>query len=119
MSTFPVLKTGAVIQVPTSRTMQFATDVVQFVDGSEQRFRSYAQPYHRWIVKFDALDEAELRNIRAFVQQVNGAAGLFSFTDPWDGTVYPTCTLEGDTTTDSLTGAMQGGTSLSIRENRT
>jgi hypothetical protein len=119
MSTFPVLKTGAVIQMPASRTIQFATDVVQFIDGSEQRFRSYAQAYHRWIVKFDLLDDAELRNIRAFVQQVNGAAGLFSFTDPWDGTVYATCSLEDDTITDSVTGPMQSAARLTIRENKT
>jgi hypothetical protein len=119
MSTFPVLKTGAVIQVPTSRTMQFATDVVQFMDGTEQRYCEYALPYHSWIVKFNALDDGELQNIRAFVQQMNGAAGLFSFTDPWDETVYPTCSLQGDTVTDSLTGPFQTGTSLSIRENRT
>jgi hypothetical protein len=119
MSTFPVLKTGAVIQVPASRAIQFLTDVVQFLDGSEQRFRSYAQPYHRWSVKFDALDETELQNIRAFVQQANGAAGLFSFTDPWDGTVYAKCSIEGDAVADSITGPMQSGTSLVIRENKT
>src|SRR5437660_674934 len=119
MSAFPILKTGAVIQVPASRTIQFATDVVQFIDGSEQRFRSYAQPYHRWSVKFDALDETELQNIRAFVQRVNGAAGLFSFKDPWDGTVYAKCSLEGDAVTDSVTSPMHTGTSLIIRENKT
>ena len=118
MGTFPVLKTGAVIQVPATRTIQFATDVVQFLDGREQRFRSYVQPYHRWSVKFDALDETELQNIRAFVQQVNGAAGSFSFTDPWDGTVYAACSIEG-AVADSVTGPMQSGTSLFIRENKT
>ena len=119
MSTFPILKTGAVIQVPASRTLRFATEVVQFIDGSEQRFRGYAQPYRRWILTFDTLDEDELQNIRTFVQQVNGAADLFSFTDPWDGAVYATCSIEDATVTDSLKGPMQGGTSLIIRENRT
>jgi hypothetical protein len=99
--------------------MQFATDVVQFVDGTEQRFCAYTQPYHSWIVKFNDLDDGELQNIRAFVQQMDGAAGLFSFTDPWDGTVYPTCNLQGDTETDALTGPFQSGTSLIIQENRT
>ena len=118
MSTFPVLKTGAVIQVPASRAIQFATDVVQFLDGSEQRYRSYAQPYHRWIVKFDFLDETELQNIRTFVQQVNGAAGLFSFADPWDGTIYAKCSIDSDAVIDTVAGPMQSGTSLIIRENK-
>src|SRR5438105_3414962 len=118
MNTFPVLKTGAIMQMPSSRAIQFATDVVQFVDGSEQRFRSYAQPYHRWVVRFDVLDEAELQDIRAFVQRMDGAAGLFSFTDPWDGTVYTKCSLEGGATVDSLMGPTQNGTTLLIRENK-
>jgi phage-related protein len=118
MNTFPALKTGAIIQMPSSRAIQFSTDVVKFVDGGEQRFRSFAQPYHRWVVRFAVLDEAELQNIRAFVQQMDGAAGLFSFTDPWDGTVYAKCSLEGDATVDSLRGPMQNGTTLIIRENK-
>ena len=118
MSTFPVLKTGAVIQFQTSRMVQFMTDVVQFMDGAEQRFRDYPLPFRRWIVTFDALDEAELHNIRVFVQQMNGAVGLFSFTDPWDGTVYSKCSMEADAVAESLTGPTQNGTSLVIREVR-
>ena len=118
MSTFPVLKTGAVLQVPTSRTFEFSTHVVNFVDGSEQRFRSYSQSYRRWIVKFDFLDDTELRNIREFVERQNGAAGVFSFTDPWDGTVYATCSIEGNTLTDGLAGPFECRSSLTIREHK-
>ena len=119
MSTFPVLTTGAVIQFPATRATQFATDVVQFIDGSEQRFRAYAQSYHRWIINCDALDETELNNIRTFVQGVNGAVGVFSFIDPWDSTVYPKCSIEGDVLVELLVEPMQGQTSIVIRENKT
>jgi hypothetical protein len=34
MSAFPALKTGAVLQYPAQRAVQFSTDVVQFIDGS-------------------------------------------------------------------------------------
>lgn len=119
MDTFPRLRTGAVFQLPANRMLQFATEVIQFVDGSEQRFRKYAQPFHRWIVSFDALDETELQAIRLFVQQMNGAAGVFSFTDPWDGTIYAKCSLEGGGVSDSLAGPMQISTGLVIRENKT
>ena len=118
MSTFPVLKTGVITQVPANRNIYFSTDVVQFVDGAEQRFCSYAQPYHRWSVNVAALDEAELQNIRLFIQQMDGAVGLFSFTDPWDGTVYPTCSIEGDDLSDSTAGPFDCSTQLVIREDR-
>jgi hypothetical protein len=119
MSTFPVLRTGAVIQFPATRTMQFATDVVQFIDGAEQRFRAYAQSYHRWVINCDALDETELNNIRNFVQGMNGAVGVFSFTDPWDSAVYQKCSIEGDVLVEMLAEPMQGRTSIVIRENKT
>ena len=111
------LKTGAVIQFPASRSFQLATDIVRFIDGTEQRFRAYAQSYRRWRINCDALDETELHNIRSFVQDMNGAAGVFAFTDPWDNTVYPKCSIEGDVFAEVLAGPMQGNTSLTIREN--
>ena len=118
MSTFPSLKTGAVVQSPTTRSMQFATSIIQFVDGSEQRFQLYPRQYRRWIISFDLLDEDELQNVRLFVEQTNGAAGRFSFTDPWDGTVYPTCSIEGEDATAYFSGPLQCGVKLIIRENR-
>lgn len=119
MSIFPILKTGAIIQFPAIRTTQCATDVVQFIDGTEQRFRAYAQSYHRWIINCDSLDETEINNIRNFVQSMNGAVGVFSFTDPWDSTVYPKCSIEGDALVELLADPMQGRTTVVIRENKT
>ncbi len=116
MDSFPTLKTGAVIQYPASRVTQFSSDVIEFLDGSEQRFYVFPQPYHSWIVKLDNLDETELQNIRTFIQDMKGAVGIFTFTDPWDGTTYPNCSLQGTEWTDSLAGPMQVGTSLTIRE---
>ena len=118
MGAFPVLKTGAVIQVPASRVESFATNVVQFMDGGEQRFRTFAQPYHSWNVTFDSLDEAELNNIRIFFQQMNGAVGVFAFTDPWDGTIYPKCSIEAPNLVDLVSGPLQCSTKLTIRERR-
>src|SRR5258708_3829781 len=118
MSTFPALKTGAIIQFPASRALDFTTDVIQFIDGAEQRFRDYGQPYRRWMIRLDLLDETEIQSTRAFVQE-NGTAGLFSFTDPWDGTVYPTCRIEGTGLLDQLNGPAQGATSLTILQCRT
>ncbi len=118
MSAFPVLKTGAVMQYPAGRASQFSTEVVQFLDGAEQRFRDYGQAYHRWAIKLSALDETELQSVRSFIEQLNGAAGVFSFTDPWDGTAYPSCSLEGTSFTASSDGPMQNSIAFTLRENR-
>ena len=118
MSSFPVLKTGAVIQYPASRALEYATDVIQFIDGAEQRFRGFDQSYRSWTIRLDALDETELQRVRAFAQQ-NGATGLFSFTDPWDGTVYASCRIDGTGLEYLLNGPAQAATSVVIREFRT
>jgi len=118
MSTFPTLKTGAVLQYPAQRSIQFSTEVVQFVDGSEQRYRNFASPLHSWTVKLDLLDEQELHALRAFFAAEAGLAGNFSFTDPWDGTVYAYCSLASDDMPEQLTDDDRGSTSLTLRENR-
>jgi hypothetical protein len=118
VSTFPVLKTGAVAQFPASRGVSFATEAIQFLDGTEQRFRDYSRPYHSWIIRLSFLDDTELQNMRAFIQH-NGPAGLFSFIDPWDQTVYPNCRIDGVAAVDVLNGPIQAAASVTIRETNT
>ena len=119
MSTFPTLKTGATLQYPAQRATEFSTDIVRFVDGSEQRFRGYQTPLKRWNIRLDLLDETELHTLREFFRTQSGAAESFSFTDPWDGTVHPDCRLTGNEMADELDDAEQGKTTLTVSENRT
>lgn len=116
---FPKLKTGATLQYPAQRATAFSTDVVRFVDGSEQRFRGYQTPLKQWIIQLDLLDETELHTLHEFFLTQSGAAESFSFTDPWDGTVYPNCSLCGDVMAEELSDVEQGKTTLTIAENRT
>jgi len=118
MSTFPTLKTGVVMQYPAQRGMQYSTTALQFVDGSEQRFCNYQSPIHRWMIQLSLLDQAELHELQEFFRSMAGAATNFSFTDPWDGTNYPSCSLSGDSMTSLLTGEWNGQTSLTVVENR-
>ena len=57
---FPTLKTGAVMQYPAQRTLQFNTDAIRFLDGTEQRFRDNPSVLHQWTIQLDLLDESEL-----------------------------------------------------------
>ena len=118
MSTFPVLNSSAVLQFPASRTLSYSTDIVQFIDGTEQKYRAYGRPVHSWEIKLDALGEDEVQRVMAFVQQVRGPLDTFAFTDPWDGLVYPSCSLAGETATAEFLESSRARTRLVIRENR-
>jgi phage-related protein len=118
MPSFPTLKTGAVAQYPSDRATQFSTQVYRFLDGSEQRFPAYGAALHRWAIRLDLLDEGELETIEEFFTSEAGRSGSFSFTDPWDGTVYPSCSFERDTLALAFRGPQRGATQIVIKENR-
>ena len=118
MSTFPKLKTGATLQYPAQKEVRFATEVLRFIDGAEQRFREYQTPLRRWVIRLDLLDQSEMQTLREFFRTQAGAAESFTFTDPWDGTTYANCSIEGGDLVQQLVEEMRGKTSLTVRENR-
>jgi hypothetical protein len=118
MSAFPILKTGAVFQYPADKGTRFSTHVIRFVDGSEQRFRDFGSSLRRWVIRYDQLDESELASLRAFFREQRGAAGTFSFTDPWDATEYAACSLESDEMVEDFVDIGRGRTMLVVKENR-
>jgi hypothetical protein len=116
---FPTLKTGAVTQYPTKRALQFNTDAIRFLDGTEQRFRDNPSVLHEWTIQLDLLDETELAAFDQFFLSNQGRFGDFSFTDPWDGTVYASCSLATDDFSFELRGEMRGKSAFTVKENRT
>jgi len=118
MATFPKLKTSAVAQYPASKTIKYQNQALRFLDGTEQRYRDSAGPLHRWVLKFVDLDESEMASIAEFFSGDQGQFGSFAFTDPWDGTVYPDCSLASDELDQTWQGEMRGTTSLTVMENR-
>jgi len=118
MAVFPQLKTGAVAQHPSCRSVSFSTRAVRFLDGTEQRFRDHGAPIHRWIIQMGQLDEGELAEIEQFFVAQRGQLGDFSFTDPWNGAEYPSCSLESDLASLKYLGRGHGRTMLVVRENR-
>ncbi len=118
MSAFPVLKTGAVAQYPANRAIEHSTSVLVFVDGSEQRFREFASPARKWVIRLELLDEGELAALEDFLIAQQGRLGTFSFTDPWDGTTYPDCSLEADSIPLESQDLMRGRTTMVVRKNR-
>jgi hypothetical protein len=117
VASFPTLKTGAVAQYPADRARLFSTQVHRFLEGADQRFPGFGLPLKKWSIRLDLLDEAELSTLEQFFLDREGRSGTFSFTDPWDGTVYPNCSFDHDELAAVL--EWQGGaTSVLVRENR-
>ncbi len=118
MANFPALKTGAYAQYPSDRTRQFATSGYRFVDGSEQRFPGYGAALRSWTIRLDLLDEAELTALEDFFVNQGGRAGTFSFTDPFDGTVCPSCSFGSDMAPFEYANSGRGAAITTIEENR-
>jgi hypothetical protein len=89
---------------------------MKFLDGSEQRFREYERVVRRWIIRLDLLNTQEWFEIESFFLSMQGRAGTFEFTDPWEGTKYTSCSLEEDSVRISLLGEERAQLSLIIRE---
>jgi hypothetical protein len=118
MANFPTLKTGAIAQYPADRTPQYSTQAYRFLDGTEQRFPGFTGVLQEWTIKLDLLDEGELENLREFFLSQEGRAGSFSFTDPWSSAVYPNCSFGSDTLSLQFQGPQNGGTQVTVKENR-
>lgn len=118
MAQFPKLKTGAALQYPAARRLEFSSQVLRFVDGSEQSYRLSGPALRRWEIRLDLLDEGEAAAVEQFFVDNDGAFASFAFTDPWDETEYADCSVEGGRLAMEWTGEMRGRTSLIIRENR-
>jgi hypothetical protein len=118
MATFPKLKTGAVLQYPAERSMEYSTEVLEFADGTEQRYRDGGSALHRWVIRLELLNEQEMSALASFCNQQQGRFGSFPFQDPWDGAEYPNCSLEDDVFTEEWLGEARGRTVLVVRENR-
>jgi hypothetical protein len=115
---FPALKTGAVTQYPATKSTQYSSFVLRFLDGSDQRYREYSTPLRRWTIQLNMLDETELNALDQFFNSQQGRFETFSFIDPWTQSTIPTCSMEQDVLNYELSGEMCGSTSLVVVENR-
>lgn len=115
MPTFPVLKTGAVIQYPaTVKTIFGTTRVVEFLDGSSQRYSAGAAPLRQWVIRLDRLDAREDALVSGFIRE--NAAGTFVFPDPFTGVDVPRCAVRGLELQNTIAAELNEQTSFVIEE---
>ena len=115
--TFPILKTGAVTQYPATQNIQYSSFVVRFLDGSNQRYRKYAAPLRRWVIRLAMLDETEIYAMEKFFQEQGGSFGSFGFIDPWTQALFPDCSIDQDELNYQLSGEARGAVNIIVTEN--
>ena len=118
MPTFPTLKTGAVVQYPATKSVQYSSFAVRFLDGADQRYRQYSAPLRRWAIHLELLDEGELNTLEQFFIAQEGSFATFTFIDPWTQTSFPNCSIDQDILDYQLSGESQGAMKLIVSENR-
>ncbi len=91
MADFPLLSTGAITQYPLGVSVGQPTQVIRFLDGSDQRYRGRGRMLRRWHIKLSLLNETEVQQLEAFFISQLGDYMPFSFPDPVSGTSVPNC----------------------------
>jgi hypothetical protein len=115
MISMPTLSTGAVQQYPYARGLAGATRAFQFADGSEQRYLAVPQR-HTWSINLRLLQELEKAAFLEFAKNTLRTQSTFAFTDPLDGTSYPTCRIVAAPVIDQIDGVARSGVQFLIAE---
>jgi hypothetical protein len=96
MDSFPHLGTNAIAQYPSGYGRSYRTEVLRFLDGTEQRYRKQPDGLRHWVIRLELLNEAETDALRRFFDGRAGRYGSFTFSDPWTGDDFENCFLESD-----------------------
>jgi hypothetical protein len=111
----PTLSTGAVQQYPYVRGTAGQTRAFQFADGSEQRYLAVTQR-RTWSIDLQLLQETERAAFLEFAQSALRFQSAFQFTDPLDGTIYPSCRVVAEPVVDKVDGLAQSAIQFLIME---
>ncbi|MDQ2843307.1 MAG: hypothetical protein M3Y72_20170 [Acidobacteriota bacterium] len=91
MTTFPLLSTGAVTQYPLEVVSAQASQVIRFLDGTDQRYPTQGRMLRQWHIKLDLLNEQETQSLESFFAGQLGDYSTFIFTDPYSGAGVLNC----------------------------
>jgi hypothetical protein len=116
MATFPLLRSGAVTQYPTTVTNGQGVQVVRFLDGSDQRYLNQGRPFRQWQIRLSLLNDTEVGQIEAFFVAQSGDYSVFTFPDPIGGTNVPNCRLAAPGLVTEYMGADISSTSFWVIE---
>ena len=116
MATFPSLSSGAVVQYPAGAGFNQSTQVIRFLDGSDQRYLYRGNVLRMWAVRLDLLSDSEIAQIENFFAAQQGDFSSFSFPDPLTGAEVPNCRFANGVLTTEYVGVNHASTSLTVIE---
>ena len=116
MLSFPILSTGAVTQYPVVITSGQATQVIAFLDGTDQRYRLQGRSLRMWQIRLEALNEDETHALEDFFDAQMGDYSPFSFPDPYSGNLVPNCRFAEAGLESQYTGVDTAATNFWIVE---
>jgi hypothetical protein len=91
MTRFPTIASGAVTQYPAEVVQSQSVQVLEFLDGSEQRYLTQSRPMRAWRISLDQLSEDELHQLEDFFANQRGMYSSFTFPDPVGGSDVNNC----------------------------
>lgn len=116
MTTFPALSSGAIAQYPLQINFSWITQVVRFLDGTDQRCIVRARRLRYWVIKLSLLNDSELAQLEEFFDGQQGNFGLFNFPDPSSDQVIPNCRLASPQFSCLYVGPDHGSAGLTVME---
>jgi hypothetical protein len=117
MSTFPTLKSGAIAQYPATSHVRFGpTQVVEFLDGSSDRYCTGPGALRQWHVRLAWLDARECATVIDFLRRHQDTE--FSFVEPFSGETVPRCGFQGFEFRAVMAGEMNEQVAAVIEELR-
>ena len=116
MAHFPLLNTGAVSQYPLGVARSRPAQVMTFLDGSDQRYRTRGRSLRQWRIDLTLLNEDEMQMLESFFAAQFGEYSKFTFADPLSGVDVPNCRFGQDTFESAAEGVDNGSTGFWIVE---
>ena len=91
MARFPTIASGAVTQYPAAVVESQSVQIIEFLDGSQQRYLSQSRSMRAWRISLDQLTEDELHLLEDFFANQQGMYSTFTFPDPIGGSDVSNC----------------------------
>jgi len=90
---FPKLSSGAVTQYGTPVGFSSPTQIIRFLDGTDQRFLARGRILRRWLIELRLLNESEIAAMEVFFNTAKGEYSEFGFPDPISGATIANCRI--------------------------
>ena len=91
MTTFPAITSAAVTQYPAAIEYSQGVAVIQFLDGTDQRYLLQSNMLRMWRINLTLLNEAEVQQVEEFFTNQQGIYSAFTFPDPFTGVNVNNC----------------------------